>query len=149
MRAQAPVKDMFEMSDEAADAIMKEMAELVNKHKTVPGMIKELTAKYGEESVLAGMMLQKAIDRNEHAARCDKASDEFGFGEALGISDDEALRICKEVGNLALNDPGWKAVIAGVGRRFGEQAVYAGAFVQFLYTKAGGEPVKKHDYGHG
>lgn len=48
-----------------------------------------------------------------------------------------------------LESPKWKSVFAAVGRMFGERAVYAGAFLMFLYTRAEGEPAKKHDYGHG
>ena len=148
------ISSMFEMSDEDADVLMKEIVTLVHKHKTVPDVVKELTAKYGEKSILVGMMIQKTIDRNDRAALCDEATDGFTdpafiFGEALGISVDEATKICEEVGNLALNDPKWMSVYAAVGRVFGERAVYAGAFLLFMYTRAGGEPAKKYDYGHG
>ena len=143
------VKDMFEMSDENAEAIMRGIAELFDKHKTMDKAIKEVIAKYGEESVLAGMTLQRAIDSNNSLAQCDKASKEFAFGESLGLSDGESMKICKEVGNLTINNLGWKAAVAGVGRLFGERAVYAGAFLLFLYTRTEGEPVKKYDFGHG
>jgi len=149
-----PVSSMFEMSDEDADVIMSRIVELVHKHKTMPDVIKELTAKYGEEAVLSGMVVQKAIDRNDRIAQYGKASAEFAdpsflFTEALGMSDGEAENVCADVGNLAMESPKWKSVFAGVGRMFGERAVYAGAFLMFLYTRAEGEPAKKYDFGHG
>jgi hypothetical protein len=149
-----PVSSMFDMSDEDAEVIMSRIVELVYKHKTMLDVVKELTAKYGEESVFTGMVVQKAIDRNDRAAQHEEASGEFAdpafiFGEALGMSVDEATEVCEAVGKLALDSPKWKSVFAAVGRMFGERAVYAGAFLMYLYTKAEGEPAKKHDYGHG
>ena len=148
------VSSMFEMSDEDAEVIVSRVVELVHKHRTMLDVIKELTAKYGEESVFTGMVVQMAIDRNDRAAQCKEASGEFAdpafiFGEALGMSVAEAENVCADVGNLALDSPKWKSVFAAVGRMFGERAVYAGAFLLYLHTKAEGEPAKKHDYGHG
>jgi hypothetical protein len=145
---------MFDMPDEDAEVIMSRIVELVHKHRTMPEVIKELTAEYGEESVFTGMVVQKAIDRNDRAAQNEEASGEFAdptfiFGEALGMSIGEATEVCEAVGKLALDSPKWKSVFAAVGRMFGEHAVYAGAFLLYLHTRAEGEPAKKHDYGHG
>jgi hypothetical protein len=150
----ATVSSLFEMPDEDAEVIMSRVTKLVHKHKMIPDVVKELTAKYGEEAILTGMIVQKTIDRNNRAAQLSEASEGFGsgtflFGEALGIDVKEATEICDEVGNLSMKNPKWKAVFAAVGRQFGERAVYAGAFLLYLYTKAEGEPVKKHDYGRG
>ena len=149
------VKSLFEMPDEDADVIMKRVADLFGKYKTIPEVIKELTAKYGEEAVLTGMVAQKAIDRNDRVAQYEEASREFAnnpaflFGEALEMPVEEATKVCKEIGNIAMEYPKWKAVFAAVGRMFGERAVYAGAFLLYLYTKSEGEPKTKYDYGHG
>jgi len=148
------IKSLFEMPDEDADVIMTRVADLFGRYKTIPEAVKELTAKYGEEAVLTGMVAQKAIDRNDRVAICNEASKGFSsaaflFGEALGMQVKEATNVCKEVGNLASNNPGWKAVFAAVGRMFGERAVYAGAFLLYVYTKAEGKPKDKRDYGHG
>jgi hypothetical protein len=146
---------MFDMPDEDAEVIMSRIVELVHKHRTMPEVIKELTAKYGEEAVLSGMVVQKAIDRNDRAVQYEEASRDFAdhptflFAEALGMSVAEAENVCADVGNLALDSPKWKSVFAAVGRMFGERAVYAGAFLLYLYTRAEGEPAKKYDYGHG
>ncbi len=148
------VSSLFEMPDEDAEVLMKQVVELVRKHKTIPNVVKELTVKYGEEAVFTGMVMQKTIDRNDRAAQISEASEGFGtstflFGEALGVSDSEAMKICEEVGHLAMESPKWMAVFAAVGRQFGERAVYAGAFLLYLYSRAEGEPAKKYDYGHG
>ncbi len=154
MNETATVSSLFEMPDEDAMVIMARVTELLRKHKMVPDVVKELTATYGEEAVFAGMVMQKTIDRNDRAAQLSEASEGFGagtflFGEALGISAEEATEVCEEVGNLALKNPKWKAVFAAVGRQFGERAVFAGAFLLYLYTQAEGEPAKKYDYGRG
>jgi hypothetical protein len=145
---------MFEMPDEDAEVIMSRIVELVHKHKTIPDVVKELTAEYGEGAILTGMTVQKVIDRNDRAAQNEEASRGFSdpafiFGEALGMSIGEATEVCEAVGKLALDSPKWKAVLAAVGGMFGERAVYAGAFLLYMYTRAEGEPAKKYNYGNG
>lgn len=147
---------MLDLSDEDARAVLIAVAAAFTSNLITPDAVGELAEKYGADAILAGVMMNKALDRNDRIDMYGVASEDFIdpaaiFGAALRIDADEARTVCEDVGKIVEGNSDWTRVFAGVGSTFGERAVYAGAFLMHLYSKAVGEPVKKkkYDYGRG
>jgi len=154
MAGKMHIVKMLGMSDEDAAVVVKDVTAAFSDNRRMSDAIEELAAKYGDASVMAGLMASKVLDRNDRMHQYGKSFEEFVdvaavFAVAFGMSDDESKKVCEEVGNFTVNNLEWKTAFAGVGRMFGERAVYAGAFLMFLYIRAEGDLKKKYDFGHG
>lgn len=72
------ISEMLEMSDADANEVINDVAVSVSNHHLMSEVVRDLVAKYDKQVVLAGMMLAKTFEQNEHETTMCKYA--YGWG---------------------------------------------------------------------